>query len=310
MTRRCIGLTFALFACNFFVSQSPAAESRMWTDATGKYRTDAQFVACKAGKAELRKTDGTIIAVPMEKLSAADQDYVIANSPDLKTVSGKLVKKNVEALSNIASGLFGGGAKAVVEQYFLEVADPATQKVETLSLGQFSESLEVVAKSLIGQLVVVVGAFNPQEKRFTAVYRVTRTSQGPDVADDPSVAKPRNPEQPAQATETLEGFKPGQVVTWEGTCTTQSAFDGDAGWTFEFEIAGGKPGHPPKNTTVAVRFADNNVKSPSGVVRFKGKLSGFTEILSLYVDQAAPVTERLKQVTKRVPLILDATIER
>jgi len=52
------------------------AEVRNWTDATGKYSTRAEMVEFKEGRVHLRKTDGTVITVPLEKLGAADQQYV------------------------------------------------------------------------------------------------------------------------------------------------------------------------------------------------------------------------------------------
>lgn len=53
---------------------------RTWTDHTGKYRTEAAFVESKDGKVTLRKKDGTVLNVPLEKLSDADQQYVNLSS--------------------------------------------------------------------------------------------------------------------------------------------------------------------------------------------------------------------------------------
>ncbi len=49
------------------------AFAREWTDSTGKYKVEAEFVAVKDGKVQLRKSDGTIVAVPIERLSESDQ---------------------------------------------------------------------------------------------------------------------------------------------------------------------------------------------------------------------------------------------
>lgn len=51
----------------------PAKGRRTWTDATGKFKIEAELVRVADGKVELKKTDGTTISVPLDKLSAADQ---------------------------------------------------------------------------------------------------------------------------------------------------------------------------------------------------------------------------------------------
>ena len=50
-----------------------AGETRTWTDKTGKFRIEAEFVAEDDGVVTLRKEDGDEIEVPLEKLSAADR---------------------------------------------------------------------------------------------------------------------------------------------------------------------------------------------------------------------------------------------
>lgn len=52
------------------------AQVRKWTDATGKYSVEAELVEFKDGKVHLRRADGQVVAVPLEKLSAADQAHV------------------------------------------------------------------------------------------------------------------------------------------------------------------------------------------------------------------------------------------
>ena len=52
------------------------AEVRKWTDTTGGYSVQAELVGVKEGKVQLRKADGRVISVALEKLSVADQEYV------------------------------------------------------------------------------------------------------------------------------------------------------------------------------------------------------------------------------------------
>ena len=49
---------------------------RTWLDATGEHRIEAAYVGLDGGKVKLKRADGKEIAVPLEKLSKADQRYV------------------------------------------------------------------------------------------------------------------------------------------------------------------------------------------------------------------------------------------
>ena len=50
--------------------------SRTWKDATGKFEIEAEFVRIDGEKVVLRKTDGSNVSVPINKLSAIDQGYI------------------------------------------------------------------------------------------------------------------------------------------------------------------------------------------------------------------------------------------
>lgn len=52
------------------------AFARKWTDSTGKYTVEAEFVELKDGKVRLRKGDDSVVTLPIERLSEADQEYV------------------------------------------------------------------------------------------------------------------------------------------------------------------------------------------------------------------------------------------
>lgn len=78
------------------LSPSTSAYSglRLWHDVTGKFRVNAEFKGYnRFGQALLHKTNGITIAVPLQKLSLADRDYlellqhvpVVLITPSLKT---------------------------------------------------------------------------------------------------------------------------------------------------------------------------------------------------------------------------------
>ena len=49
---------------------------RTWADATGKHEIEASLVSVNGDTVRLRKTDGTIAEVPLERLSPDDREYI------------------------------------------------------------------------------------------------------------------------------------------------------------------------------------------------------------------------------------------
>jgi hypothetical protein len=64
---------------------------RIWTDRTGKFKTEAEMVKVVDGKVHLKKADGKLMEVPFARLSKTDQEYVAsqtsARAGDPKAVS-------------------------------------------------------------------------------------------------------------------------------------------------------------------------------------------------------------------------------
>ncbi len=54
----------------------PADSRRTWTDATGKHRIEAEFLGLADGVVRLKKSDGAVVDVPLEKLSEADRAII------------------------------------------------------------------------------------------------------------------------------------------------------------------------------------------------------------------------------------------
>ena len=66
-----------LLASVVLLAARPAwAEVRPWTDSSGAYRVEAEFVDEAGGTVRLRRSDGRIVSLPLERLSAADQTYI------------------------------------------------------------------------------------------------------------------------------------------------------------------------------------------------------------------------------------------
>jgi len=57
------------------------AVARTWTDSTGEHKIEAEFVRVDQSQVYLKKTDGTVIAVPLQKMSPEDRKYVASLRP-------------------------------------------------------------------------------------------------------------------------------------------------------------------------------------------------------------------------------------
>jgi hypothetical protein len=57
-------------------ARAPTAFRRKWTDATGSHSVEAELLDATGESVRLKKEDGQIVSVPLDKLSAADRRYV------------------------------------------------------------------------------------------------------------------------------------------------------------------------------------------------------------------------------------------
>jgi hypothetical protein len=59
----------------------PTSSVRKWTDRSGKFSIDAELLDFKDGTVRLKKEDGHILVLPVEKLSEPDQEYLRGLKP-------------------------------------------------------------------------------------------------------------------------------------------------------------------------------------------------------------------------------------
>lgn len=55
---------------------------RVWIDATGRYTTVGEFVDFRRDVVVLRKQDGSLVRLPMARLSEFDRRYVRSKKPN------------------------------------------------------------------------------------------------------------------------------------------------------------------------------------------------------------------------------------
>ena len=59
---------------------SSAEAFRTWTDTTGKFSVEAKLVKAEGERAHLERKDGSVIQVPIKKLSEEDQQFLQSHS--------------------------------------------------------------------------------------------------------------------------------------------------------------------------------------------------------------------------------------
>lgn len=96
---RWTALAITCFVCDAAL----AAESRTWTDKSGKFSMTAELIAVQQGNVVLRRTDGQQLTVPLKNLSTADQTFVEGlTSPK----SGGKSESPTKAIAAIAEQFF------------------------------------------------------------------------------------------------------------------------------------------------------------------------------------------------------------
>lgn len=87
------------------------AHARKWTDSTGKFSVEAEYLGFRDGKVHLKRFDQKLIYVPVQRFSAADQAFL------RQTAEGILPGDHLQVASR---------AQVVVDRQVLAVVDAQT----------------------------------------------------------------------------------------------------------------------------------------------------------------------------------------
>ena len=69
------------------VAASPASLLRTWTDSTGKFKVEAEFLGLTDGQVKLRRKDGREVTLPLTRLSSADQQVAEKLAQEMNTAA-------------------------------------------------------------------------------------------------------------------------------------------------------------------------------------------------------------------------------
>lgn len=76
------------------------AEIRTWTDESGKFSVDAELMSAAGDKVRLRREDGRIVSIAIDRLSQADQDFIAQQLEREASIDPKAVAQQVADLTH------------------------------------------------------------------------------------------------------------------------------------------------------------------------------------------------------------------
>jgi hypothetical protein len=87
---------------------------RTWNDSTGAFSVEAEFVGVKEGKVLLKKADGRTVAIPLDRLSKEDREFVATQTEEKReaTKAGKAEAQELSHDNGMKAGqssIAGGG---------------------------------------------------------------------------------------------------------------------------------------------------------------------------------------------------------
>lgn len=111
---------YALLLCSTVLATVAFAEIREWSDFTGAFKSKGELVAYDGKVARLTLDIGQTVNLPIEKLSAADQEYLKSSFPNGK--SPELLKMKTPAKDGTSAG---GKSQIKVELAGVAVVKPS-----------------------------------------------------------------------------------------------------------------------------------------------------------------------------------------
>jgi S1-C subfamily serine protease len=85
-----------------------SGHGRQWTDNTGKHRIEAEFVEQRGNVVRLKRPDGSVFELPLDRLSTDDQDFIRKTAPSATNKSAATNTAEVPSAKNSSAPLFVG----------------------------------------------------------------------------------------------------------------------------------------------------------------------------------------------------------
>jgi hypothetical protein len=115
------------------------AFARKWTDSTGKYSVEADFVDFNDGKVTLKKENGGTLSISIDKLSQADQEYVKSQVPTQ-------VRNGGEKQETVRKKPYGNAKPADAKNSVQRVEEDAKKYEKMGKVGEFLMMLRLFSE--------------------------------------------------------------------------------------------------------------------------------------------------------------------
>ncbi len=179
----CLALAALLSLC-------PAADARPWKDSAGKRTVEAEFVSLADGKVTLKRTDGKLVTMALNTLSAADQKVAkelaskAAPAAEAAAVEliGLAISKPIDPSSGLASfvSMMSNGGTALTfvvsagDRHFVGFDDKSSQ----ITSCQDDQGTDLNPAKDDGNSFGMFGPFNASVSEDGTKCQVTATAAG------------------------------------------------------------------------------------------------------------------------------------
>jgi hypothetical protein len=124
MPRALLALTLAVLT--LLAAQRCRAEMREWTDKSGKFKINAEFVSLTGDVVRLRLADGKVVTIAQDKLSTADRDVIrgLTSSPEAEAEAARLLSSLVRVVVPL-TGEEGEVDEVTLVGFAIQTAEPS-----------------------------------------------------------------------------------------------------------------------------------------------------------------------------------------
>ncbi|CAO0791812.1 unnamed protein product [Mucor circinelloides] len=148
------------------------AKVRMWTDRTGAFKVEAQFLSCANGKIRLFKTNGVKIDVPTQKMCIEDLKYIEQETG---------IKQYEDTNDNIPLAQLNNNSKFSWFDYFKKANLPHSACVEYAGNFDANKLTEQDVERLTHRKMKLLGM---SEKHVQRIQRFIETNQAEPPSDN------------------------------------------------------------------------------------------------------------------------------
>ena len=165
------------------------ALGRKWTDKTGKFSIEAEYVRTEGGKVVLRRADGKVMRVDLDKLSESDKRYVDSKGsspPDVETVAPGSVELSL-VLTTKPAGRLGSFAlsgrkrdpplRAIIELQGQPATETSASGLIKLQTAKYAGGQRMQKAKNVIQMFDATSRLIPAKGPYSSAFRSGKKTQ-------------------------------------------------------------------------------------------------------------------------------------